>query len=344
MSEDVSMRYLSGAFNNNGAESTVARMLGIEVNEKTQFCSECACKINGPGYPDPKNHQVVYCKAHYEELAASKCAGCNKAIVGIFTKAQDGTKWHDQCIDQESCCQACHKPIYNESVNNFGSKWHNDCWRCSGCGLKLGSGINGSRTVDGDPYCLSCAADSSCHKKNKIKVDFASKAALEAEKKAKEAQIFGNIQQGKSACGGCGKVIAAYEAVEFNTQLFHEECFKCSSCNKQIEAEQGYAKRGDKAVCAGCARKPAAGCSRCTKPLSGAYLNGPEGQYHKDCFLCALCNGSLKTGFAEKNGKAVCPTCSQKSVQGMTLKPIVSASGRQGGFKIDPRTGQKTYL
>jgi hypothetical protein len=316
-------------------------MLGMDVAQKATCCCQWGNLIQGPVYPDPKNPQNYYCRDDYERYIASKCAGCGKAIIGVFALAVDGTKWHQQCINQDFPCARCHKPIFIDVIDAINQKWHKDCWTCCRCNVKLGTDPQDYMHYSEHPYCKTCGCQPDVLQKITLKRGEATTSTTTSiSRKAEEQAIFDNIQKGKETCRVCGNVIASYEAIEFNNGLYHPDCFHCASCGSIIEAGSGYAKRGDNAVCAKCAKQVAA-CVGCKKPLSGQYLVGPDGKYHADCFKCASCNQSLKSGFVEKNGKGVCPGCGSKPQA--SVKSTAGTTQKVGGFTIDPRTGQKKY-
>jgi len=341
--EDVSNRFLSSAFQaNSSTDTTLSRMLGKNVPEQRRFCCECGNEINGPAYPDPKNPEQVYCEKHYEKFA-SKCSGCGRPIIGVFAKAVDGSKWHQTCINQDFPCERCHKPIFSESdcVQAINGKWHIGCWTCSRCNLKIGRKEGEYLAHNGDPYCLSCGNEPNFHRSIPLKPDPAIKQKLDSQRKQQEQDIYNNIQQGKVACAVCSQIISQHEAIKFNDKLYHDYCFTCSSCGEVINTDEGIARRGDKAVCVKCSKQTVV-CVGCHKPLSGTYLNGPNGKFHADCFKCDICHQKLTMGFVEKNGKTVCPTCGKNPSS--QVSSTTTTTQKAGGFTIDPRTGQKKYI
>ena len=48
-----------------------------------------------------------------------------------------------------------------------------------------------------------------------------------------------------------------------------------------------------------------AGCG-CGKPIVGSYVVGLGVQWHKECFVCAGCKGSLEQGYIVEDNKAYC--------------------------------------
>jgi len=338
--ENVSDRYITSAFGSNTTDTTMSRMLGIEVNEKPKFCSQCGCKLEGASYADPNNPTTFYCEKHYEVIA-SQCKGCGKAIIGFFVKGSDGSKWHQNCFNEDLPCKRCGKLVYgNEVTDPNGEKWHRDCWICSNCNLHVGTAVNQFVFHNDSVYCNDCG------KNPKPPLDFNPQLKLNSQwtevlnqrKEETEKEIFNNIQEGKETCGKCGEIIKDLNAIDLNGVLYHSACMLCSSCRKQIDGNEGYALRGNNVVCANCI-KGTSNCVTCHEAISGKYLNGPSGKYHPQCFVCTSCKSTLSGGFLEKDGHPFCSSCANKP----TLKMNTTITTQQKGFTIDPRTGQKKY-
>jgi len=93
----------------------------------------------------------------------------------------------------------------------------------------------------------------------------------------------------------------------------------CTKCNKPSNTPSSGGGGGN--------------CTGCGQALQGAFITAMNSNWHKQCFVCAQCGSTLPGGYIEKNGKPHCDRC----------VPLVTTTttGRQQGFTIDPRTGQK---
>ena len=53
----------------------------------------------------------VYCHYHYSTRFATKCAGCDTAILNQLVKTENGTRyeyWHPECrMIEKVCCEPC---------------------------------------------------------------------------------------------------------------------------------------------------------------------------------------------------------------------------------------------
>lgn len=154
---------------------------------------------------------------------------------------------------------------------------------------------------------------------------------------AKDSQaIAANIQKGKLFCANCGKIIGGLsDAVSFGGSTFHKECFTCNKCGKAV-ADSGFKERDGEIFCASCAGGAVGGgfCGNCGQKLSGAFVNAMGQKWHKDCFVCASCKGSLAGGYAEKDGAPYCGKCIQRA----TPTTTTTITGKKyAGFTVDPR-------
>ena len=104
----------------------------------------------------------------------------------------------------------------------------------------------------------------------------------------------------------------------YNNQIFHPECFVCSSCDNPIGNSQFYIVNGQP-TCGDCSanneNNSGPKCRKCKqafKPgISYKILN--DGFYHNECFICAgPCQSQLKGTFYILKNKYVCVNCSNK--------------------------------
>jgi len=121
------------------------------------------------------------------------------------------------------------------------------------------------------------------------------------------------------SCGGCGKDVSG-RVLSAMDKKWHPECFKCFDCSGELAG--GYALKNGDPICKPCAAKlgGAGGggggsgkpCGKCEKPLSGSCINAIGKTFHKDCFVCTDCEGSIASGFSVIEDQPYCKECATK--------------------------------
>eukprot|EP01113_Clastostelium_recurvatum_P046884 TRINITY_DN827_c0_g1_i2.p1 TRINITY_DN827_c0_g1~~TRINITY_DN827_c0_g1_i2.p1 ORF type:complete len:331 (+),score=54.10 TRINITY_DN827_c0_g1_i2:64-1056(+) len=325
----VSDRYVSSAHHADGVDDTLARMLGHEARAVPQT--------------SPAFHQF-----------GDKCTGCNQPIAGEFVTSHKG-KFHSKCFNDEFFCERCRKPVIGEVRHLGGKDYHPRCFTCASCTKDVTGAF-----VDlfGSPYCKKCADEIQEARKRggavevgRVTVGKAGPSPADLEKAEANRELSANIQKGKEMCSWCRKPMDALAtAIKFEGKVFHEGCFSCAHCGETI-GSGGFANRGGVAYCLSCSAAGGAAspvgkelCGGCNKPLSGHFLAAIGKKWHKECFVCSMCRGQLPRGYAERDGKPVCPKCAAASLppRDVSFSKVDSGEPRRSGFTVDPRSGKKT--
>lgn len=314
---DPQNAYLTSAFERATVDDTVSRMLGGVASQHT---THQELSFGGSGGP---------------------CEGCGKPILTSEFRQADNKRWHTTCFNRDVQCAACRRPAIGEVVDALNKHWHRDCWACTHCKTKL---VSGYIERNGDPYCSKCGNNPACIRPTTTQAKQAAEKVAQ-ERMAAKQEVYQNIQQGKSACAACGNIITDLTGVEYAGQMYHAQCFVCSSCNRAIGVQEGFSFGASGPVCRGCSQASSGGnfCVLCGKPLQGKYLNGPSGKMHPGCFVCTGCKGSLAGGYVDRGGAPYCPGCASKGAPASALSKGAVGAQHQRGFTIDPRTGQKKY-
>lgn len=173
--------------------------------------------------------------------------------------------------------------------------------------------------------------------------------------------IRDTIEETKAASGGnhctvCGKSVIT--AIELEGNLYCHSCFRCDGCSDVIDPSQGFLPMGDLRYCANCASSiaatglppsgagsgspassgPGSGgssgapggqtCGKCSNPIVGKFVRVEGEPWHKNCFVCGDCEGSLAEGYAKMGGKYVCGDCANRRSRGpRTAGPAVVTHG-----------------
>eukprot|EP01132_Coremiostelium_polycephalum_P003908 gene3908-4878_t len=338
--ENVSDRYLSSAMNRDGVDNTLSRMLGNSKDEvkNYQFCGECGERCL-QGYVHPEDKTIVYCKRHYEELVAPICDLCNKSIMGVSSRFQDGKNYHPQCFNLEHSCNRCSRPIMGgESKFALNKHYHTKCFTCHLCNTNLDNTF-----IDrgGKPYCHKCNNDLNRDEKGTLLKYGASTMSIEnkdiADRNKTKVDLYDNVQKGKESCNWCRKIITT-EAVSFNSNIYHQECFTCSQCTKQI-GNQPFINRNGVAICQECGKSTNSNsvlCGGCGKQITTTFMTAGNTKYHPNCLVCNKCKRTLEKGYIEKGGKLLCSVCGISSPTTTYTETKTAPAAISSGYSLNP--------
>ncbi|KAI3384601.1 hypothetical protein SNEBB_000082 [Seison nebaliae] len=147
------------------------------------------------------------------------------------------------------------------------------CTRCN-------TSLNGGKYIvkDEKPYCLECYENN-----------------------------FANV------CEACGKKIGTQSKdLSYKEKHWHEECFRCSVCNRLL-AEIEFGTKDEKLYCGDCFNdRFASRCDFCNEIFKpGAKKMEYKGkQYHDKCFVCFNCKEPIGTNsFIPKDEQIYCVKC-----------------------------------
>lgn len=115
----------------------------------------------------------------------------------------------------------------------------------------------------------------------------------------------------QKSCNACGRAIdSGRSRLEYNGNYWHEECFKCKTCNKEI-GTSGFVPKDSDFYCPPCFQNAfSKRCAGCGEPLleGGVLYSGQT--WHKDCFSCHYCHRSLAANaFSVRDGFRYCMEC-----------------------------------
>jgi hypothetical protein len=115
-------------------------------------------------------------------------------------------------------------------------------------------------------------------------------------------------------CSGCRNHING-SYTNYNGRYYHSQCFKCSSCERELSNTQFYVVN-NQILCYSCYQENAAPkCRKCKKPFPPniQYKVLPEGYYHAECFCCeGPCSRPMPGTFFISNNKRICSNCFNK--------------------------------
>ncbi|XP_035229767.1 PDZ and LIM domain protein Zasp-like [Stegodyphus dumicola] len=135
---------------------------------------------------------------------------CKTHLIDIGFVEEQGQLYCERCYEAflAPICNKCNVRIKGDCLNALDKQWHPECFICAYCKKPFGN--NSFYLEDGLPYC---------------------------EKDWNE--LF------TTKCVACGFPIEAGDRwVEALNNNYHSQCFKCSTCGKNLEGQSFYAKGG----------------------------------------------------------------------------------------------------
>jgi len=250
-------------------------MFGIapELAEMMQQASEM------PDLDLPETTNTNYKTSVADDPLESILAGLNNALDGLDVpnpKKKAAAQHVVDYSDDKARCALCFDSITGPVTKGLDRTWHSNCFYCTQCGTSL-VGQKPDEIFEGPqkmPYC---------------KKDYLALCPK---------------------CKSCKQPVLPKESFFTPSgQCYHIKCFKCQSCNTQIEGTS-FEVEG-LAYCENCYHNSQGTmCAECIKPIYGTALTVLGKKRHPHCFICAHCKkGLTKETAKSKNEKLYCPTC-----------------------------------
>lgn len=148
-------------------------------------------------------------------------------------------------------CAGCDKPIAGRMVRVEQKQWHVDCFQCKHCGQDLEHVA--FHTKDGYPYCA---------------LDF--------------HELF------STRCDYCNTPIEE-KSINALGKHYHVGHFFCRECSKPFDESSAFMVHDGHPYCEkDYMRKFGHKCMGCSEYITGEFLVALDGDWHKDCFVCAV--------------------------------------------------------
>jgi len=182
-------------------------------------CTTCTKKLTGSNAALFEN--CVYCKRCFAD--------------GGFAQKQRNVKWEKKessggPVDSKFGgggvpCHICEKRVYTAEMVSFDKKcYHAECFKCKTCSKKMTP--SGAACYEDDMYCKKCFADGGFTSKQR-------NVKWEAKESSGPASRF-NLGGGGTKCAVCAKIVYPAETVSYEKKAYHQDCFKCSECDKKV--------------------------------------------------------------------------------------------------------------
>jgi len=117
-----------------------------------------------------------------------------------------------------------------------------------------------------------------------------------------------NAEEASGICSKCKRAINKSQTyVEVRGKPQHLECHTCTSCRKQLAADDFFEPTAGARQCQSCFTAGLDKCAACHQHITpGTAISHAEGRkFHQKCFTCSVCSTSL-TKYVESGGKFFC--------------------------------------
>ncbi|XP_060688363.1 four and a half LIM domains protein 1a [Hemiscyllium ocellatum] len=229
------------------------------------------------------------------------CHYCKESLHGSKYIEKDKLHCCIKCYDKfiANTCFVCRKPISFDSkeLHHDDRYWHESCFRCFHC----------SRSLANDSFCI----------KN-------------------ERITCTNClpRTDASTCHSCRRAIKpGTKSFEYGGSHWHERCFTCSRCLKEIGTAR-FVPKGDEIYCISCNEKKfSKHCVHCRKAITSGGLTYRDEPWHSECFVCKTCRKQLGgQRFTAHENFLYCVDCYSNFIAkkcGVCHKPVTGFGGAE---------------
>ena len=201
-------------------------------------CHTCGCEFVDGKYFE--SGEYPYCELHFQELTLERCAKCSLPVTPDETVKVGGSIYHAACLQCSFC--GCALGGKGSLFQKEGRLFCQDdymqlyCKRCTRCGEYISKNCITVNSEYYHPACLQCDV---CDKQLEKYI------CVNGHLRCSEhADVKGDLFE----CDKCKKDIdEGDDVVRAVGRKFHNYCFTCQYCNKQLD--KATVKVKDKRVC-----------------------------------------------------------------------------------------------
>ena len=123
-------------------------------------------------------------------------------------------------------------------------------------------------------------------------------------------EMFLELVGERSPYNGACNVCSGMKRMEYKGRQWHEDCFICSSCKKNI-GDNSFFPSGSDIHCSSCYEESfSVKCTGCSKAIISGGITYRGQPWHRQCFTCTHCNQSLAgLSFTTRDDKQYCTHC-----------------------------------
>ena len=219
---------------------------GSMIHESCLSCRTCQTSLKGVPFATGPD-QNLYCRPHFEESFAPKCAGCKQVIIGECCKTGPTTSWHPGClvcsyegcgesvIGQQFSLGANGLPLCSEHALAVASGGVETT--CARCLTAIAPGAPKAEVPIGDKVrtfhsrCLSCVE---CEEPLAGREVFLEAGASEegGDSLMCRGCYDDTLKKEGLVCAGCKEIVdpSAGDGLRAGGSVWHARCFCCSAC------------------------------------------------------------------------------------------------------------------
>ena len=279
--------------------------MGKSWHKEHFTCTSCESQLHGKKYKE--ENEMIYCSQCYGKYVAVKCQKCQEAIGISSTKVTVGTHaWHKECFSCKRCreklqekkyyivdgdllcleckgdqaaaqCHGCKNAISStvSFIQHKKYSWHVECFKCVVCQTWLANGE--FHEINDNLTCTNC---------------YTTKTGTK--------------------CAVCQETILK-KGIKFGLKTYHQECFRCSGCDKILIGEKSVKEKNGEPICHDCCLKVSKKCCRCKHPITSRHTLYKGFLFHVECFKCNLCGSSIDNAefFETSLNEILCKKCAR---------------------------------
>ena len=228
-------------------------------------------------------------------------------------------------------CNYCDTPISNPSdgLEVMDGYIHINCFKCALCNNPITDG----RYVEFEslPCHRKCVE---LEKNNKFKCSVCTKPIGPGNYIEIENGVIAHPNCFK--CFICDKKLQDGYTLNDQNKPCHLECSdavrvsqstrRCNKCNQLIDESEGYINTNNSSYHLSCHKAEGQSCITCKNPIEGSFIEASGDRYHKNCFVCGICNSVLTDMYSLYNGKPCHDICVKKRRNSSSSSSATSCS------------------
>ncbi|ORY65729.1 hypothetical protein LY90DRAFT_700708 [Neocallimastix californiae] len=249
-------------------ESEINKEIYAKINKNIKYCWMCRMQI--------LSEYITFDNERLYHAECFRCQRCDDILKSDNCYKKDTMYYCKNCylFEEGYCCNECEEIIEGQAININGKLYHQDCFVCNACGMKLDKQY---LAIEGRPYC----------KKDYLK--------------------FKGYM-----CGICGEFIEN-EFITIFDRKYHINCKKCILCGETLinksffslpqDPYEVYCEEHKIELCT---------CHKCHLPIDDQMIRTAKNptSYHIHCFKCTKCDKSLQDlDYFEKDQEIYCRNC-----------------------------------
>ncbi|ORY61129.1 hypothetical protein LY90DRAFT_241571 [Neocallimastix californiae] len=249
-------------------ESEINKEIYDKISKNLKYCCMCRMQI--------LSEYITFDNERYYHSECFRCQRCDETLTSNNCYKKDNWYYCRNCylFEEGYCCNECEEIIEGPAININGKLYHQDCFVCNACGMKLNKQY---LAIDGRPYC----------KKDYLKF----KGFL---------------------CGICGEFIED-EYITIFDRKYHINCKKCTLCGNTLNNKSFFSLPQDPYIVY-CEehKKELCTCHYCNLPIEDQMIRTIKKptSYHTHCFKCLKCEKNLQNSdYFEKDENIYCRNC-----------------------------------